>query len=176
MASFCPTINGHTMTDLYLGLGSNMGNRERILRRVVDLLQERIGEMVRLSAFYETEPWGFVSSHAFLNAAVWLRTSLSPQDVLHTTRQIERELGRTQKSTNGMYADRPVDIDILLYGDMVAEADFNMEDGCIHLSLPHPLMQERLFVMEPLAEIAPDTRHPVSGMTFGQICNNLRKS
>lgn len=161
------------MTDLYLGLGSNMGDRERILRKAVDLLQERVGGLVRLSAFYETEPWGFVSAHAFLNAAVLLRTTLSSQEVLRITRQIERELGRSKKSADGVYADRPVDIDILLYGNLIAEADFVMDDGCFHLSLPHPLMQERLFVMEPLAEIAPHVMHPVSGKTFEWICQEL---
>lgn len=162
------------MTELYLGLGGNMGDREGMLRRAVSLLEERVGEAVRLSAFYETEPWGFVSSHAFLNAAILMRTSLPPEDVLRATRQIERELGRTKKSVAGMYADRPVDIDILLYGNMIAEADYEMEDGRVHLSLPHPLMQERLFVMEPLAEIAPEVRHPVSGQTFDVICRELK--
>lgn len=161
------------MTDVYLGLGSNMGHRERLLRHAVELLKGRVGDMVRQSAFYETAPWGFVSPHAFLNAVVRMSTSLLPEEVLRVTRQIERELGRAEKSVAGCYTDRPIDIDILLYGDEVIEADFCMEDRACHLSVPHPLMQERMFVMEPLAEIAPEEKHPVLGKTFACLRDEL---
>lgn len=158
------------MTDLYLALGSNLGDRERLLRRAVELLTERAGALVRLSAFYETEPWGFVSPHPFLNAVGLWRTELRPDEALRMTQQVERELGRRHKSVAGRYADRPIDIDILLYGTLVAETDVELPDGRMaHLSLPHPLMHERLFVMEPLAEIAPDVEHPVLHQTFSAL-------
>lgn len=116
------------------------------------LLAERVGDVLALSGFYETEPWGFQSDNTFLNAALRLETILSPLELLDATQQIEREMGRTQKS-NGAYHDRIIDIDILLYDDLVLQTP--------ELTLPHPLMHERRFVMEPLAEIAPNVVHPV---------------
>ena len=116
------------------------------------LLAERVGDVLALSGFYETEPWGFQSDNTFLNAALQLETSLSPLELLKATQQIELEMGRTQKS-NGAYHDRIIDVDILLYDDLILQT--------LELTLPHPLMHERLFVMEPLAEIAPNVIHPV---------------
>lgn len=116
------------------------------------LLAERVGDVLALSGFYETEPWGFQSDNTFLNAALQLETSLSPLELLKATQQIELEMGRTQKS-NGAYHDRIIDIDILLYDDLILQTP--------ELTLPHPLMHERQFVMEPLAEIARDVIHPV---------------
>ncbi len=116
------------------------------------LLAERVGDVLALSGFYETEPWGFQSDNTFLNAALQLETSLSPLELLKATQQIELEMGRTQKS-NGAYHDRIIDVDILLYDDLILQTP--------ELTLPHPLMHERLFVMEPLAEIAPNVIHPV---------------
>ena len=116
------------------------------------LLAERVGDVLALSGFYETEPWGFQSDNTFLNAALQLETSLSPLELLKATQQIEVEMGRTQKS-NGTYHDRIIDIDILLYDDLILQTP--------ELTLPHPLMQDRRFVMEPLLEIAPNVVHPV---------------
>jgi len=141
------------MHKVYLSLGSNLGNRRETLMAAVRRIGELIGDVVRLSALYETEPWGFVSSNKFLNAAVCVETQLSPHDVLRLTQQIERDLGRKKKTAPGrhskaglpVYHDRPVDIDILLYDDInIDEAD---------LKIPHPLMREREFVMKPLKEI-----------------------
>ena len=161
------------MVDLYLGLGSNLGHREMLLHRSVEILAERIGSLKSLSAFYETEPWGFSSVHPFLNAVVVLRTVKSPEDVLRITQQVERELGRNEKSVGGHYADRPIDIDLLMYGSEVVEMDFDWDGRVVHLSLPHPLMHVRRFVMEPLAEVAPDVLHPVLKKTFREILENL---
>ena len=111
-----------------------------------------MGDVLALSGFYETEPWGFESNNWFLNAAVKLNTDYTPQELLVVTQQIEKELGRTEKS-NGTYHDRVIDIDILLYDDEVLQT--------LELVLPHPLMHERKFVMEPLAEIAPFVQHPI---------------
>lgn len=164
------------MTDLYLGLGSNLGDRERLLHRAVEILVERIGGLKSLSAFYETEPWGFCSDHPFLNAVAVLCTEKTPEEILRITQAAERELGRRSKSVGGTYADRPIDIDLLLYGDAVVEEDFDVpgtEGRKVHLSLPHPLMHERCFVMEPLAEVAPDVVHPVLKRTFREILEGL---
>ena len=103
--------------------------------------------MQRVSSFIETEPWGFESKHPFLNAACLVLTKLSPEECLKATQQIERELGRKRKSKNGVYHDRPIDIDLLMYGDLTLSTP--------KLTLPHPRMKERDFVMIPLREILP---------------------
>ena len=140
------------MAIAYLGLGTNIGNKRRNMITAAALLAERVGDVLALSGFYETEPWGFESENFFLNAAVKLKTSFSPLELLQITQQIEKELGRAEKS-NGVYHDRIIDIDILLYDDEVLQTP--------ELALPHPLMHERKFVMDPLAEIAPFVVHPV---------------
>ena len=146
---------------VYLGLGTNLGNKEQNLRMSVQKIEERIGKIVSLSAFYVTAPWGFASDNSFLNAVVCVETPLRPLEVLKETQAIERELGRTSKSMGGVYSDRLIDIDLLLYGDTIMD-----EEGLI---LPHPLMVERRFVMEPLAEIAPDVMHPVLHKTMKEL-------
>ncbi len=133
------------MHTVYLSLGSNLGDRKATMRRAIGLLNERAGSIDRQSSFIETEPWGFESTHKFLNMCVCLLTTLSPEQLLMATKQIERELGRTQKSVNGQYHDRPIDIDILMYDDVHLDSN--------DLTLPHPHMQEREFVMKPLREI-----------------------
>lgn len=133
------------MHTVYLSLGSNLGDRKATMRRAIGLLNERAGSVDRQSSFIETEPWGFESTHKFLNMCVRLLTTLSPEQLLLATKQIERELGRTQKSVNGQYHDRPIDIDILMYDDVQIDSN--------DLTLPHPHMQEREFVMKPLREI-----------------------
>ena len=133
-----------TKHQVYLGLGSNLGEREQHIQKAITLINERVGEVIRQSTLIETEPWGFESSHCFLNGVVLCETQLSPRQLLNETQDIERELGRKQKTTLN-YSDRPIDIDILLYDDLtIDESD---------LKIPHPLMQERDFVMIPLKEI-----------------------
>lgn len=131
---------------VYLGLGSNLGDREANMEEAIRLIQERVGEIARRSSFIETAPWGFNSSHRFLNGAVLCLTEKSPREVLRLTQAIERQLGReTKTGATRHYSDRPIDIDILLYDDLtVDEPD---------LKIPHPLMTERDFVMIPLNEI-----------------------
>lgn len=145
------------MHKVYLGLGSNLGDREANIREAIRLIGERVGTVASQSALIETEPWGFESKHPFLNGAILVETTLAPREVLTATQEIERELGKTghhatrrshsspgtQEST--LYKDRPIDIDILLYDDLHLK-----EPG---LTIPHPLMYERPFVMQPLREI-----------------------
>ena len=128
-----------------LALGTNLGDREKAIQEAVRRIGEEVGTVERESSLIETKPWGFTSTHNFINAAVRVSTSLSPRNVLETTQHIEREMGRTRKSTERQYHDRVIDIDILLYDNIeVDEPD---------LHIPHPLMHERDFVMRPLQEI-----------------------
>lgn len=131
---------------VYLGLGSNLGDREATIAEAIRLIQERVGEIARRSSLIETTPWGFTSPHRFLNGVVLCLTEKSPREVLRLTQAIERELGRRAKTgATRRYADRPIDIDILLYDNLtVDEPD---------LKIPHPLMTQRDFVMIPLNEI-----------------------
>ena len=149
----------------FLALGSNLGNKRANLSQAVTLIAMRVGRVVCLSRFYETEPWGYASDNTYLNAALEVETTLSPQEVLVVTQTIERDMGREKKSMNREYFDRPIDIDLLLMDDLVVESDM--------LTLPHPLMHERLFVMEPLVEIAPTVMHPVLQKTICEIFNSL---
>ncbi len=130
---------------VYFSIGSNIGNRKRLVRDAITLLNERVGEVERQSSLYETEPWGFCSPNKFINACVCCVTTLSPHQLLAITQHIERELGRTRKTQDGKYEDRVIDIDILLYDDL------RVNDP--HLVIPHPRMHERTFVMDPLREI-----------------------
>jgi len=149
-----------TKHQVYLGLGTNLGDRESNILRAIQLIGERVGTVVRQSSLIETEPWGFESPNKFLNAVILCETERTPREVLRLTQKIERDMGRRKKtSLNSIrnatlskrelsslnYSDRPIDIDILLYDDMtVDEPD---------LKIPHPLMYERDFVMIPLNEI-----------------------
>ena len=130
---------------VYFSLGSNLGNKRENLNKAIKLMEEQIGVLVRQSAFLATEPWGFQSDNSFVNAAICMETELDPFEVLERTQKIEREMGRTVKSTNGEYHDRIIDIDILLFDDLKIKNP--------RLTIPHPLMEQRDFVMIPLREI-----------------------
>lgn len=135
-------MNSHKV---YLGLGSNLGDCRKNLEQAIRLIGDRVGQVTRQSSFIETEPWGFESPNKFMNAVILCETTRSPREVLLLTQQIERDMGRMKKSVSGGYADRAIDIDILLYDDVtIDEPD---------LKIPHPLMHERDFVMRPLNEI-----------------------
>ena len=135
---------------VYLGLGSNLGNKERIVRKAIDKVGERVGAVVAVSSFYKTAPWGYQSVHTFCNAAIAVDTDLSPEEVLFTVQEIERELGsKKHRERDGSYVDRLIDIDLLDYDGLVLDTH--------SLVLPHPYMHKRTFVMTPLAEIAPQS-------------------
>ena len=135
-------MDNHTV---FLGLGTNLGHKETNMLNALEEIKRRIGEITSLSSFYASEPVGFESENLFLNAVCCVHTQLSPYEVLSATQDIERNLGRTQKSINREYHDRTMDIDILLYDNL-----------CINtpeLTIPHPFMKDRDFVMTPLKEI-----------------------
>lgn len=130
---------------VYFSLGSNLGDKEGNIREAISRIGELIGDVDRQSTLLATEPWGFESDNTFVNAAIRCTTSLSPFEILNITQNIERAMGRTLKSVDGQYHDRIIDIDILIYDDLHITTP--------QLTLPHPLMKERDFVMIPLKEI-----------------------
>lgn len=152
------------MAVVYLSLGSNLGKREENISKALGEIRENIGEITKTSSAYETEPWGFTSPNKFINIAAEINTALSPRELLAATQKTEEKLGRCRKVTE-RYEDRTIDIDILLYDNIVTEEK--------DLVIPHPKMQQRTFVMEPLAEIAPQLRHPVSGRSVKEIRDEL---
>lgn len=153
---------------IYLSLGSNQGDRQANLQRAVELIGERVGKVAVESDISETEPWGYESAHAYLNQCIMVQSEMPAQQVLAATQQIERDLGRLSKTCGNQYQDRPIDIDILLYGDQVIEMP--------GLTIPHPLMHKRLFVLEPLTQIASDVVHPVLGKTVLEMLQTLTEN
>lgn len=133
---------------VYLGIGTNLGEREANLRRAIELLHERVGECIACSSIYRSAPQGFVSDNQFANIVAVCQTDHSPEELLQITQAIEREMGRTEKSVNGIYYDRVIDIDLL----KAYEGDREIVVQTPMLSLPHPRMEERDFVMVPLHE------------------------
>lgn len=142
-------MTDHTPHTVYLGLGSNLGDAEENIRIACRMVAERIGDVRQQSDIYRTEPWGFQSDNTFANAVICVVTTMKPQDLLAATQQIERSMGRTEKTShrNGKayYQDRIIDIDILLYDDLTINEP--------NLKIPHPLMRQRDFVMTPLRQL-----------------------
>lgn len=131
---------------IYLSLGSNLGDKEGNILQAYALIEQRIGHIARKSSLHRTAPWGFESSNDFLNSVIALETSLTPRELLTETQRIEKEIGRTAKtSADGTYQDRLIDIDILIYNDLIIDEP--------DLQIPHPLMNQRDFVLNPLKEV-----------------------
>jgi len=147
---------------VYLGIGSNMGEREENLDRALDLLSQRM-RMGKVSSIYDTEPLGNTNQPRFLNMVCQVFTRLAPEGLLALAKGIESKMGRYGKSGE----PRPIDIDILLYGDEVIDMP--------ELVIPHPRMTERAFVLVPLAEVAPDVVHPVSKRKIKEMRDAIKE-
>lgn len=157
-------------------LGSNRGDREQNLLRACARIKERLGNILKSSSVYETEPWGFEDSISFFNQAVEIETGLSPGELLSGIQDIEKELGRVRNElecgagcscVTEAYSPRTIDIDILFYGSGILFTD--------ELMIPHPRLHERMFTLLPLDEIAPAFIHPVYRKTVSellQLCND----
>lgn len=152
------------MARIYLGLGSNLGDKETNLLQAIEQIEKQIGSIMARSVFFVSEPWGFDSGNTFLNACVAVDTTFSPTTCLRCIKSIETALGRPERAS-GEYKDRVIDLDILFYDDLVLENS--------DLTIPHPLLHLRNFVLTPLAEIAPDLIHPVFKKTIRELQSEL---
>jgi 2-amino-4-hydroxy-6-hydroxymethyldihydropteridine diphosphokinase len=155
------------MNRVYLALGANLGDRDLNLLKAIELIAEKIGIFSAISSVYETLAWGFESEHPFLNQVVCVETDLSPQEILTETQNIEKAIGRTEK-TKHHYQDRLIDIDLILYNDWIFDSE--------NLKLPHPLFHQRTFVLEPLNEIAPELVHPVLQKTVKTLLDEQKNN
>jgi 2-amino-4-hydroxy-6-hydroxymethyldihydropteridine diphosphokinase len=140
----------------FLGLGTNLGDREENLKKAIVNISAFAGEVISFSQIYETEPWGFRSEDHFFNMVIQIKTNLKPVDLLKQLLKIEIQMGRARGTE--MYSSRIIDIDILLYENEIINKPY--------LKVPHPMIQERKFVLVPLCDIAPGMIHPVLNKTF----------
>ena len=161
------------MARVALLLGGNQGDVKRTLQTAQQLVNSRVGAVLRCSHRYESEPWGFPAAERFSNQALEVSTDLTPHEVLDACQRIERELGRNraaeavEKARTGVaYTSRPIDIDILFYDDEVIASE--------RLTVPHPLLSEREYALAPLCEIMRQRRHPVTGQTMEEMYKALR--
>ena len=149
------------MEQVFLCLGGNVGDTRQYLEQAIGLIDSRIGRVTAKSAIYQSEPWGFKAEQMFLNQVIVVETALEPQIVLEHCLQIETELGRT-RGGNG-YEPRTIDIDIIFFGNQIIKQP--------NLTVPHPLMHRRNFVLQPLCDVTPDFVHPVLGLTVSQLAD-----
>lgn len=151
------------MHKTFLSLGSNLGKRKKYLSEAIALIERRIGNLMKSSALYETEPWGFETNNKFMNMVIALDTMLDPKAVLKECLAIEQELGRKRASSGG-YISRTIDIDVLFYDDLIMASEA--------LVLPHPRIEKRRFILVPLCDVAPDFVHPVLKQTIANLENH----
>ena len=150
------------MSLAYIGIGSNLGNRQKNCLRAIELLKEKKIVVTKRSSLYETEPWGIKDQPKFLNMVIEIETKLNPEELLVILKDIENEVGRKESLKWG---PRVIDLDILLVDNLV----LNQDD----LIIPHPLMHKRDFVLRPLAEIAPDVKHPLLKLSIDELMQKL---
>ena len=148
-----------------LSLGSNLGDKQKNIEIAYDKIRERIGNIVSVSAFYVSNAVGFQSDNLFVNSVCEVNTDLDIFTVVAITQEIEKEIGREEKSCNDVYSDRLIDIDILLVDNLIFESP--------ELIIPHPKMHLREFVLVPMCDIAPDVVHPVLGKSMRELKENL---
>ena len=160
-------IEENTIHKVYLALGTNLGDKNKNLQIALASIAEKIGVFSAISSIYETKAWGFESKNSFLNMVVAVTTSLPPLELLKTTQDIEKKIGRTKK-TNFTYQDRVIDIDIILYDDLAYKSK--------ELELPHPLFHLRQFVLEPLNEIGTNIVHPILQKDIQTLWEEYRKT
>ena len=158
------TMQTANLQTVYLLLGSNLGNREEILIKSIKLIDEKVGVIISQSKNYETKAWGKTDQPDFLNIAIGITTNMMPLEVLEQTQAIEEQLGRVRIEKWGA---RLIDIDIIFYGQEIIDIPHR-------LHIPHPLVQERVFALEPLSEIAPDFVHPVFGKTVLTLLKEIK--
>ena len=154
------------MAFIYLGLGTNLGDKVQNLNTAIQKIGIEIGDVWNVSAFYASKAWGYSSENNFLNAVILVSSQLTPPEVLTKTKQIEKKMGRTEKPDN-KYHDRIIDIDIMMYD--------NLTISLPNLQIPHPWMHQRDFVLNPLEEIAPEMVHPVLNETIASLNSKLKK-
>jgi 2-amino-4-hydroxy-6-hydroxymethyldihydropteridine diphosphokinase len=150
---------------VYLSLGTNLGDRQLNLQEALSLIAGNVGHFSAISSVYETQPWGFESENKFLNQVVAVETELNPHDILNRTQEIERQIGRTEKTVHS-YQDRLIDIDLIMYDNLVVNTE--------KMQIPHPFFHKRQFVLEPLNEIAGRIVHPVFGKNITQLLKKLK--
>ena len=158
------TMQTANLQTVYLLLGSNLGNREEILIKSIKLIDEKVGVIISQSKNYETKAWGKTDQPDFLNIAIGITTNMMPLEVLEQTQAIEEQLGRVRIEKWGA---RLIDIDIIFYGQEIIDIPHR-------LHIPHPLVQERVFALEPLSEIAPDFVHPVLRKTVLTLLKEIK--
>ena len=151
---------------VFVLLGSNLGDRELLVNQACKMMGERCGEIVAKSRLYESEPWGFQAEHWFLNQVVELKTSLSPDALMLELLAIEKELGRDRTTPHGGYVSRPIDLDILYFGDKIIETQL--------VIAPHPRLHQRRFTLLPLCDVAPDFVHPTLKKTNLQLLDECQ--
>lgn len=153
---------------VFLALGSNLGDKQKNIATAYENIEKKIGNIVSLSSLYITTPEGFDSENMFVNSVCEVQTELNLTEILTITQQIEKKIGRTSKSENLHYSDRVIDIDLLFADNLIIDTP--------ELSIPHPRMHKRDFVLVPLCEIAPEVVHPVLKKKISELLVDLRSN